>query len=285
MTHTINHHPQDITAEKKSKIEFLTQQVSKARLGLSRAKAKYQSFVHKAETFAQIKEEAQTKENNAQNYWDLLLKAKEDLHGLYLSAREAQQVANTTFDDARQLSIQWDTVTKDTIKALEAIDLTTEVIEKKKALNPLIPEDLIRDMEKAKAKGMETLNLVVYTLEKVLSLLTTASQTSRSTKLVDVFRGQIQAEILASSLRTQNMPDFSGEEDDVVKDKAKETPPLENLLSTLLEATKAGAKRALAASENATKEMNRAKEELAEAETSLATWEAALKAAQSAVAK
>ena len=66
-------------------------------------------------------------------------------------------------------------------------------------------------------------------------------------------------------------------EKDKVKDKAKEALPLEHLLSTLLEATKVSAKQELAASENATREMNWTKEELAEAEASLTTREAPLR--------
>lgn len=283
MTQTINHQPQDIAAEKKSKIEHLKQQLINARLGVSRATAKYNSFVHKAETFAEIRVEAEVKKANAQKYWDLLLKVKEDLHALDLSTDAAEKVANTTLDDARQLSIQWDKVTKETIKAVEAIDLTTELIEKKAAMNPLISHDLILQMEEAKKKGMETLNLVVSTLEKVLNLLTAASQASRSTALVGVFKGQVKADVLAAQISRQRIPNFSPAEEDTLRERAKETPPLETLLNTLLQATKTKAKQALIASENATEEMHRAKEELAQAKTNLIAREAALKAAQSAV--
>ena len=279
----------DVTAQKSNKIEFLERMVNDASTVFSMAESKYNSFVEKAAIFANLYNEAETDLQKAEGYWKLFLQVKSDLDGLTKTANEANLVAADAFHDIKQLICEWEDVTSETLKAAEAITLTANYIQKRKASNPLISNDLVNDAIAAAKAAQKTVTQVVKAFTDALSALSSSKQASNTTDLTDVYIDIASVALLKKDVKKEFelFSKNSGTPVEVVTEinqQIKGKKSLEYSLDKALKAAKTKAKLALHASESANKEMNKAKEEMAQAQAALATWNAALDAANTAVA-
>ncbi len=290
MTRHMRYRRLDITARKTSKIEFLKRQVDDAKTMVAKAQAKYNSFVTKANTFAELYTEAESNKQTAESYWDLFLKVNADLHSINETVEEANLVAVDAFHDVKLLILEWESVTSSTIKAAESIMLAADYINKRKASNPLISNDLVNDAAAAAKAAQTTVKAVVNAFTDALSALSSSAQANNSTELTSVYLNIAISAVLDKTmiplLNTSTFDNLKISKSEKKKLRAlvAEHRPLEKSLKTSLSDAKTKAAQALTASESANKEMNRAKEQLSQAEASLATWEAALTAAETAVA-
>lgn len=286
--------PVDVTAKKSAKIEFLQRKVNDVSTVFANAESKYQSFVEKANTFTELYNEAEIDLQTAEGYWKLFLQLKSDLEALKETANEANLIAVDVQHDIRQLIIAWEEVTADTLKAAEAIVLTARYIQKRKASNPLISNDLVKDATAAAKAAEKTVAAVVKAFKAALSTLSSSAQANNSTALTNVYINLAMTALIENKSEDGKLPKLLSKllideeipkgELDVIKKWASNEKPLEESLKDALKEAKSKDKRALMASEQTNKEMNKAKEELALAQATLATWEAALLAAETAVA-
>lgn len=286
--------PVDVTAKKSAKIEFLQRMVNDASTVVAKADSKYNSFVEKANTFTELYNEAEVDLQTEEGYWKLFLQIKADLQALNETANEAKLVAVDAHHGIRQLIIAWEEVTADTLKAAEAIVLTSNYIQKRKASNPLISADLVDDAIAATKAAEKTVAAVVKAFKDALSALSSSTQANNSTALTNVYINLAMTALIENKSEDGKLPKLLSKllideeipkgELDVIKKWASNKKPLEESLKDALEEAKSKDKRALMASEQANKEMNKAKEELAQAQAALATWEAALLTAETAVA-
>lgn len=286
----MRHRRIDITARKTSKIEFLKRQVDDSKTMVAKAQAKYNSFVTKASTFAELYTEADVNKQTAESYWDLFLKVKADLHAINETVEEANLIAVDAFHDVKQLILQWESVTSDTIQAAESIMLAADYINKRKASNPLISNDLVNDAAAAAKAAQTTVKAVVNAFTDALSALSSSAQANNSTELTSIYLNIAISAIVDKTIRPLLDTDafaklnLSKSEKANLKKIVGLHRPLEISLKTSLKNSKTKSAQALTASQSANKEMNRAKEQLSQAEAALATWEAALAAAETAVA-
>lgn len=286
--------PVDVTAKKSTKIEYLQLQVNDASTVVAKADSKYKSFVEKANIFTELYNEAAADLQTAEGYWKLFFQIKSDLEALKETANEANLIAVDVQRDIRQLIIAWEEVTADTLKAAEAIVLTARYIQKRKASNPLISNDLVKDATAAAKAAEKTVAAVVKAFKAALSMLSSSAQANNSTALTNVYINLAMTALIENKSEDGKLPKLLSKllideeipkgELDVIKKWASDKKPLEESLKDALKEAKSKDKRALMASEQANKEMNKAKEELALAQATLATWEAALNAAETAVA-
>ncbi len=286
--------PVDGTTYKTNRIEYLQRQVNDASTVVAKADSKYKSFVEKANTFTELYNEAEADLQTAEGYWKLFLQVKSDLEALKETANEANLIAVDVQRDIRQLIIAWEEVTADTLKAAEAIVLTARYIQKRKASNPLISNDLVKDATAAAKAAEKTVAAVVKAFKAALSTLSSSAQANNSTALTNVYINLAMTALIENKSEDGKLPKLLSKllideeipkgELDVIKKWASNKKPLEESLKDALKEAKSKDKRALMASEQANKEMNKAKEELALAQATLATWEAALLAAKTAVA-
>lgn len=284
----------DVTADKTNRIEYLQRQVNDASTVVAKADSKYKSFVEKANTFTELYNEAEADLQTAEGYWKLFLQVKSDLEALKETANEANLIAVDVQRDIRQLIIAWEEVTADTLKAAEAIVLTARYIQKRKASNPLISNDLVKDATAAAKAAEKTVAAVVKAFKAALSMLSSSTQANNSTALTNVYINLAMTALIENKSEDGKLPKLLSKllideeipkgELDVIKKWASNKKPLEESLKDALKEAKSKDKRALMASEQANKEINKAKEERALAQATLATWEAALNAAETAVA-
>ena len=252
------------TAQKSNKIEFLRRQVKRASTQVAMANAKYESCLAKANVFMDLYAEAESNRTAAINYWELFLKVKSSLDTGRQTSDVSKLKAVNIQHEAEQLIIHWQKVTKDTIKAAKAIQLSADYIQKKKAVNPLISNDLVSDAVAASKKAEKAVEVVIDALTDSLTTLSSSTGAKNDTELTNVYIDRMVSILLEKG---QGFDES-----------------LEASLKKGLEEAKQHAAQALLATENANKEMNIAKDELSQATAALATWEAALAAAETAVA-
>lgn len=290
MTRYKKFRPFDVTAKKSNKIEFLQRMVNDASTVFAKAESKYNSFVEKANIFAELYNEAEVDLQTAEGYWKQFLQVKSDIKALNDTANEANLIAVDAHHDVRKLIIAWEEVTSETLKAAEAIVLTSNYIQKRKASNPLISDDLVKDAIDAAKAAEKTVATVVKAFKDALSALSSSWQANNSTELTDVYINIAMMELLINKNVGDNLSkiliseNMSKANRDKILKMTKNSSPLEFSLKNAKDSAKKKTKLALTASESANKEMNKAKEELAQAQAALSTWNAALLAAETAVA-
>ena len=284
---------EDVSAKKINKIEALKRQVNDAAKRVALAEVKYNSLVEKANTFTELYQEAEATRQTTESYWILFLKIKSSLHALQQTSDETDLVAVDALYDLRQLVVQWNKVTKDTIKAAEVIQLMAETIEKRKASNPLISDDLVNDASTAALDAEKTVKVVIAALRDTLRALASATQAKNSMELTNFYIEEASIRLLANAERLDGKKPnlasiqklgISETEQKAIENYQPDHKSLELSLYNTLQAAHQNVSKALVASENANKEVNVAKEELARAEAKLSTLEAALAAAESALA-
>ncbi|MFK8006913.1 MAG: hypothetical protein AB8H03_11100 [Saprospiraceae bacterium] len=288
----------DVTIKKSKKIEYLQRMVDEASTTEAMAASKYNSFVEKAAIFATLYNEAEADLTTAEGYWKLFLQVKSDLEGLNDTANEANLIAVESFQDIKQLICDWEEVTSETLKAAEAITLTANYIQKRKSSNPLISNDLVNDAIAASKAAQKVVTKVVNAFTDALNALSSSKQANNSTELTNVYISLAIASLLNKEIAEQ-LKQFKNNRSItfdnsiyVISDVKKvvynqlddDQTSLEISLKTALDKAKSKVKSSLDASEKANQEMNRAKEELEQAKAALATWDAALVAAETAVA-
>lgn len=286
--------PIGVTGNKSTKIEFLQRMVNDASTVVAKAETTYNSLVEKANIFTELYNEAAADLQTAEGYWKLFLQIKSDLQALNETANDANLVAVSAHYDLRQLIIAWEEVTADTLKAAEAIVLTSNYIQKRKASNPLISNDLVEDAIAAAKAAEKTVAKVVAAFKDALNALSSSAQAKNSTALTNVYINLAMTALIENKSKDGKLPKLLSKiltdeeipkgEQAVIKKWTSNKKSLEESLKDAMEQAKSKDKRALIASEQVNKEMNQAKEELAQAQAALATWDAALNAAETAVA-
>ncbi len=269
----------DVTSRKSNKIEFLIRQVNDAKTVVSKAEAKYQSFVEKANTFAVLYAEAAAELGTTEIYWRQFLQVQSDLNGLHKTGGEANLIAVDAFYNVQKLIKDWEDVVAQTLKAAEAIILTAEYIEKRKASNKLISADLVNDAIEAARKAEMVVAIVIKAFSAALNTLSSSAQVNNSTELTNVYISQAISTLLKREVDTA-----SPLSNTLLPPQTRIFESLETSLEKSLADAQNKIKICLAATEAATREMNTAKEELDQAVVAMDTWEAALSAAEAAVA-
>lgn len=284
----------DVTAQKSNKIEFLQRMVDDASTTFALATSKYNSFVEKAATFTALYDEAVVDLTTAEAYWKQFLQVESDINALKQTADESNLIAVEAFHGVKELICQWEDVTSETIKAAEAITLTSEFIQKRKASNPLISDDLVNDAIAAANKAATVVNTVIKALTDALSVLSSSKQATNTTELTEVYINLALAALLENNPESELMKILLSKEGkkfgintviaQKIYKKTEGKTTLKASLSKSLDDAKTKEKMALTASEDTNKELGKAKEEMDQAQAALETWQAALVAAETAVA-
>ncbi|MFK8163255.1 MAG: hypothetical protein AB8H12_12390 [Lewinella sp.] len=279
----------DVTAQKSNKIEYLERMVNDASIVLVMAESQYNSFVEKANSFNMLYSEAEADRQTAKSNWNMFLQVKSDLSALTHTANEANLVAVDAFHDIKQLICAWESVTVETLKAAEAITRTANYIQRRKASNQLISDNLVNDAIATSKAAQKTVTLVIKAFTDALNALSFSKQASNTTELTGVFIDEASVALLKKDVEKELKEYKKGGSVSVgliteIQQSISDKNPLEYTLDSTLRAARTKEKTALNASEAANREMNRAKEEFEQAQTALATWEAALAAAKTAIA-
>lgn len=258
----------NITAKKTSTLQNLQRQVNDATTIAAKAEAQYDSFVNKAQLFRDLLTQATTELNTVKGQWNLFLTLKSSLKALEETSDESTEIAQVSYSDTKKLIKKWEDVVQQTLEAADAINLASTFINKRKASNPLISNDLVADATLAANNATATVTAVINALTSALNSLSSANQANNSTELTGLYIDMASAVLLSNE---KNHPDVAH-------------VPLQESLSNLLKVATNKVTAMQNASDSANSEMARAKDQLDAANAKLATAQAALSAAQAAIA-
>lgn len=259
----------NITAKKTSTLQGLQRQVNDATTIAAKAEAKYESYVNKAQLFQDLLTQATNDLAVVKGQWNLFLALKSSLHAVEETCDDASLVAGTTYKGVRKLIKKWEDVVQQTLEAADAINLASDYINKRKASNPLISNDLVSDATLAANNAAAAVKQVISALTAALNSLSASNQANNSTALTRLY-----IDMTASTLLN----------DPRAKQDGAEHLPLEVSLSNALKMASQKQTSVQNASSRANAEMAKAKEELDSANAKQVTAQAALRAAQAAVA-
>ncbi|MEO1261791.1 MAG: hypothetical protein AAFZ15_23505 [Bacteroidota bacterium] len=301
MLDTIVFNQFDVTRKKTTTIQGLRRAVDDAQTILAKATATYDSFATKANTFANLLSQADQDKQTAKGHWEMFLTLKENLKALNDTASDSNLVSTVAFYEIKKTIVKWEAVVRQVIKAADAIHLASDFIVERKETNPLISDDLVNAATDADKAAALTVSTVISAFTDALSALSSSSQANNSTELTDVYvdfaevalldedkdadqselqqKASIRARITALNLKGMTSQDINS----LTAIKLDELP-LERILYTAYMRASKKAQLALDASNQANKEEVNAKEQVDKATDQLTSAQAALLAAEAAVA-
>ena len=271
----------NITARKTATLQGLVRQVNEASTIVSEATAKYESFSNKASAFQTLFTQRTNDLAVAENRWQLFLALKSSLLALKDTASSSNEVAVVSYNAIRKMIRKWENVMTHTLEAADAINLASDLINKRKAVNPIISNDLVNDAKIAAANAVTVVKQVIDALTAALNSLSSSNKANNTTELTEMYI-DIAISVLLSDKRG-DVASVEGLQDLVMSPEAAHKP-LEDSLNRDLQEARKKMNDARTASNKAAKEMATAKEELDTANALLATSQMALSAAQGAVA-
>lgn len=273
----------DITRSKTVTINQLKNDVKVATTTKSRATASYDSFVSKQQMFAELLTLSQADYNTKKANWDLLLTLKSSLISLKDTADSTNEVAQISDEQVKTMIEKWQKVTDETIRAADAINLTSSYIVQRKAANQLLSSDLVNDATKAAKAADSAVTLVITALTNALSSLGASNQANNSTLLtVNDINLAISMIIDPSKMRNEKSESLMDTGVSFSPFRSEHVP-LERSLQLSLTKSKSYYDQMVITVDDVNNEVAKAKEEMDQATGELATLEAALKAAEAAV--
>lgn len=259
---------QDVTAEKTTKIKYLERQVENAKDKVAKAESTYNSYESKSELFDQLLDQANNTLSIMTDQENLAVDLCQKINSLFDTATVAIGTANDTYTDTKKLLASVQQVVDVTLQAATDITLSSELITKRKAANPLISSELVSEASQAVTDANKAVSLIINTLTSTFNALSTANQASNTSEIV-------QAEILY--LKDLVVQDTSLTNVDTTLVSIQETSK-ENLKNA-----RSAEKEAQDAADEARQQMMKSKNELNRANAELTNAEASLSAAQAAV--
>jgi len=138
-----------IADSKKADIDSLTDQVENAQYDVEQLQAVVTSLTEKSNQFSGFLAEADANKTISLNNLNLAKDSLANLKNLVASATRAQTQTNTTVTSVSSVSAQLSVLINKLIFSVEVIDKLAQLINKQKAINPIIPDDLIKFLTKA----------------------------------------------------------------------------------------------------------------------------------------
>jgi hypothetical protein len=265
----------NITSTKTSTLQTLIRQYNDATTVAAQAQAAYESYTNKAQLFQELVGNASTDLANAKAQWGQFLAVKSSLKALGQTSDDSNQVAEVTYNNIRQLVKNWETVVQTTLEAGDAINQASEFINKRKATNALVSNDLVADATTAARNAANTVTLVIQALTAALNTLTASNQAKNSTELTGAYIDMAASALLNPAEAVKVAP--------TTKDLQAAHEPLEQSLAAILQQASVRMASTQSALNEANMEVAASKEALDSANAKVVAAQAALSAAQAAV--
>ena len=257
----------DVTANKTAVIANLELQVKSQTTIVAQAEAKYNSYQSKLAEFNSLLSEAEADLSTAQANHNQYMTVEGNTLGTNQAAETSSEVSQTTYALSKKLLEEWNQVGYLALKSATQIAEVTDYIQKRKAANPLISNDLVNDAVTANKNAATTVKLVINALNDAMDAMTSASEASRSTDLTMLYSE------MGVNLTTGNTATGT----DV-------STALKTLIANALTAAQDNVTAYQNAVNTVTAQTSQAKQEYDEANDQLEAYQSALAAAQVAVA-
>lgn len=260
-----------IAISKKADLDRLSKHVNAAQFTVNQLSAIVTALTSKSDQLQGFLAEAENNKSTALADWNL---AKDALSAVKNQAETidlAQGQTDTALDATRTLAQEMTLLVRKLVFCAELVDQLSQLANKQKSSNPLIPDTLIAYLDKAAANANKAMAATLTALQSCFA----ASATMADAKNMMDLSGE-QADALQEKMQQQ------ATERDATRFIDGEGPDSTGILALLrqrYEHAQAHYQHALNASEGVTAELEHARKQLARAKTNLASLQAGLGAA------
>gem|GEM_PF-5208686 len=265
------------TAAQAAKLAALRIQINAQNAVVAQAAAKSDSLQKQLAASRAAQTAAQGKLSSAQSLYDQWLKIQADVNASGNASNNSSMVSQNTYGLAKNMLKAWETVALLTLQTVDEVESVAEYIQKRKAANPLINNDLVTEAVAANRNAEAAMTKVTAALTSAMEALTASSEASRSTDLTLLY-----AELAKNY--AEGVDEMAADPSD--GSSAPETS--EETLSYLIENNLERAQSGAAAYDRAVAQVNeqnaQALKEHSQATEQLTALQAALAAAEAAVA-
>jgi hypothetical protein len=278
-----------VTEKKKAELDALTIQVADAQYEVQQLQAIVDSLTDKAANFQAVVVVNENNKNQA-------LSNKNMLTQILQAALSLKENSNTAFNGIVIADSKTQQVAKDIkslidklIYAAEVVNKLSNLIIRKKALNPLINDDLVARVSTAGSDANNAVALTLVALQSAYaaqasnlqSEAASALQYTQAMKLYEVLSGEQEDQDEEKHKRTNG-----GQDDKPIADKHKDKNQSDNSLKALLDKAYTEAqeayKQSLYASDATNKQLSVAAKNLTQAQIKLKSTQLGLAAANAA---
>ncbi|MEM6684609.1 MAG: hypothetical protein AAF617_02345 [Bacteroidota bacterium] len=259
-----------ITERKKQEIDFLTQEVLNAEHEVEQYQAIVDSLTDKATKLAGELSTAEA--NKAQ-----ALSNKNDVDTVVNNAKDLYDNSGVTYNEIsvaetsiKNVAVEINTVVNKLIYSAEVINKLSNLVIRKKAINPLISDELVTMVTQASSDANNAVALTLVALESVFASQATTIESESASSLELLQATKLYEFITGTQI------------DKVENDMTTENTSLQHYLYQAYDITSNMYDEVLKASDDNTAQLNDAKASLQTAEIKLSSLQAGLAAANAA---
>jgi SMC interacting uncharacterized protein involved in chromosome segregation len=260
-----------ITETKKQEIDRLTQEVLDAEHEVEQYQAIVDSLTEKATKLAGELATADANKTQALNNKNSVDTVVNNARDLYESSEVTYGEVKVADDKIKQVATEINTVINKLIYSAEVIDKLSNLVIRKKAMNPLISDELVTMVTQASSDANNAVSLTLVALESVFASQATTIESEAAMSLE-----LLQATKLYEYITGENKVD------EVENDMTTEQTSLQYYLYKAYDITSSMYDETLAASNDNTDQLNDAKASLSKAQINLSSLQAGLAAANAA---
>jgi SMC interacting uncharacterized protein involved in chromosome segregation len=260
-----------ITETKKQEIDRLTQEVLDAEHEVEQSQAIVDSLTDKATKLAGELATAEANKTQALNNKNSVDTVVNNALDLYKSSEVTYSEVKIADDKIKQVALNINQVVNKLIYSAEVIDKLSNLVIRKKAMNPLISDELVTMVTQASSDANNAVSLALVALESVFTSQATTIESEAAMSLE-----LLQATKLYEYLTGENHVD------EVDNDINTEETSLRYYLYRAYDITSSMYEEVLAASNDNTDQLNDAKATLSKAQINLSSLQAGLAAANAA---
>ncbi|PCK08969.1 MAG: hypothetical protein COA42_06420 [Alteromonadaceae bacterium] len=204
-----------VANSKKAEIDSLTDQINNAQYEVDQLTAVVQSLTAKSTQFSQFLNEADSNKTMALGHLnkvtDIASSAKHTRSNTITSVKQTREAKQSMSQAAEQVSY----LINKLILAVELIDKQVQSVNKLKASNPIIPDQLISELSKA---STDANNAIATTLTSISSGYAAEASLLEAFKIAE--RGYVVATNLHNKIIQTGNPDNANTKTDLGKESA-----------------------------------------------------------------
>ncbi len=262
-----------IAISKKADLDRLGKHVNAAQFSVNQLTAIVSALSAKSGQFQTFLNEAQSNLASALNDLNLAKDAFSAASGQSETIAVAQSQTDQAFDSTNQLAEGMVQLVRKLVFASAMVDQLTELANKQKAANALIPDALVACLDKASNNASRAMAASMTALQSCFAATATMAEAKN---MVDLSGEQAQA--LEQKMRVQADETDSAQ---FIDGEGQDSTGILALLRRRYEHARTHYQYVLKASEGVTAELEHARKQLARAKTNLASLQAGLRVATS----
>ena len=186
MANSIRKFP-NVTKRKTATVANLEFEIANQTTAVAQATAKNQALQQKLQSFTNLLNDKEALLNTAQANYDQYLTIEKDVINVTTTTNTSSGVSQNTYALAKGMLLAWQEVGQSALKAATEIAELTDYIQKRKASNPLINDDLVNMAVDANNTAKTSVQKVISALVEAMASVSMASKASQTTNLTVLY--------------------------------------------------------------------------------------------------